>query len=366
VEVLSATRENAPGPQNGGFPEPSLGLEVRLVKAFHDACDQSTLIRLPLNVLPTAIRQVTCSGCGQSFKCDPVEELGVLRSSVRAPRVAPEPLAPDAAPAPVAKPRVSMPSFSLPSVSLPSFSMPKLPSFSMPKLPTLPKLPKLSKPTARTRTSAKTTTLPPYASVAIAFAAVVIGIIAIQSWNSSSTQTPAAAAPPAAAAATQKPAKPHANTPPAKGAASGSAKLIRGSNYTLALPAGWKQTTPIKGATFAAAATDGSADATLWIQNDPSLDYPTFEARSLAQLRAVAGSARVASRVVAPTADGTVVHLTTDAPASKPAYQATLRVFGPYRYYLATTVEPNGSSIGTKGAQLLANSLTPINDGTSK
>jgi hypothetical protein len=350
VEVLSATRENAPGPQNGGFPEPSLGLEVRLVKAFHDACDQSTLIRLPLNVLPTAIRQVTCSGCGQSFHCDPVEELGVLRSSVRAPRVAPEPLAPEEAPAATAKP----------SFWKPSFSMPKLPSFSMPTLP------KLSKPTARARTSAKTTTLPPYASVAIAFAAVVIGIIAIQSWNSSSTQTPAAAAPPAAAAATQKPAKPHANTPPAKGAASGSAKLIRGSNYTLALPAGWKQTTPIKGATFAAAATDGSADATLWIQNDPSLDYPTFEARSLAQLRAVAGSARVASRVVAPTADGTVVHLTTDAPASKPAYQATLRVFGPYRYYLATTVEPNGSSIGTKGAQLLANSLTPINDGTSK
>jgi hypothetical protein len=360
VEVLSATRENAPGPQNGGFPEPSLGLEVRLVKAFHDACDQSTLIRLPLNVLPTAIRQVTCSGCGQSFQCDPVEELGVLRSSVRAPRVAAEPLAPEEAPAATAKPRVSMPSFSLPSVSLPSFSMPKLPSFSMPTLP------KLSKPTVRARTSAKTTTLPPYASVAIAFAAVVIGIIAIQSWNSSSTQTPAAAAPPAAAAAaTQKPAKHQANVP-AKGAASGSAKLIRGSNYTLALPAGWKQTTPIKGATFAAAATDGSADATLWIQNDPSLDYPTFEARSLAQLRAVAGSARVASRVVAPTADGTVVHLTTDAPASKPAYQATLRVFGPYRYYLATTVEPNGSSIGTKGAQLLANSLTPINDGTSK
>jgi hypothetical protein len=257
------------------------------------------------------------------------------------------------------KPAAAKPSFSIPTLTMPSFSMPSL------SLPTLPKLPKLSKPTARTRTSAKTTTLPPYASVAIAFAAVVIGIIAIQSWNSSSTQTPAAAAPPAAAA-TQKPAKPHANTPPAKGAASGSAKLIRGSNYTLALPAGWKQTTPIKGATFAAAATDGSADATLWIQNDPSLDYPTFEARSLAQLRAVAGSARVASRVVAPTADGTVVHLTTDAPASKPAYQATLRVFGPYRYYLATTVEPNGSSIGTKGAQLLANSLTPINDGTSK
>lgn len=357
MEVLSATRENAPGPQNGGFPEPSLGLEVRLVKAFHDACDQSTLIRLPLNVLPTAIRQVTCSGCGQSFECDPVEELGVLRTSVRAPRLAPTPPpAPEAAPAPAAKPRFSMPSFSLPSVS-----MPKLPT-----LPKLPKLPRLSKPTVRTRTSAKTTTLPPYASVAIAFAAVVIGIIAIQSWNSSSSQTPAAAAPPAAAAAaTQKPAKPHANAP-AKGAASGSAKLIRGSNYTLALPAGWKQTTPIKGATFAAAATDGSADATLWIQNDPSLDYPTFEARSLAQLRAVAGSARVASRVVAPTADGTVVHLTTDAPASKPAYQATLRVFGPYRYYLATTVEPGGSSIGTKGAQLLANSLTPINDGTTK
>jgi hypothetical protein len=203
-------------------------------------------------------------------------------------------------------------------------------------------------------------TLPAYASIPIAFAAVVVAIIAIQGWNASTRVPPAT---PTTASTSSTPAS---AAPTAGGTETGNAKVVRGSNFTLALPAGWKESTPPNGATFAAAAEDGSANATLWIQNDPSLDYPTFEARSLAQLRSLAGSAHVASRVVAPTADATVVRLAADAPAGKPAYTATLRVSGPYRYYLATTVEPNASSTGTKGAELLSNSLTPVDDGVTK
>ena len=98
----------------------------------------------------------------------------------------------------------------------------------------------------------------------------------------------------------------------------------------------------------------------------PQLDFPTFEAGSLAQLRTLAGSAHVATRVAAPTPEATIVRLAADAPAGKPAYAVTLRVSGPYRYYLATTLEPNASPAAAKGVELLSNSLTPVLPGSGQ
>ena len=233
----------------------------------------------------------------------------------------------------------------------------------MAKLPSLPSLP-------RPRLGGGTAALPGYAMAPVALAAVVGGLILIQSWGSSSSRPPVPQAPPAEATA-QSPSAAPATPGAAAGAgaqqapATGDAKLIRSTNFTIALPPGWSETAPQGGATFAAAASDGSADATLWIRNDPKLDFPTFEAGSLAQLRTLAGSAHVADRVSAPTPEGTIVRLAADAPAGKPAYTVTLRVSGPYRYYLATTLEPNASATAATGVELLSNSLTPVVPGAT-
>jgi hypothetical protein len=152
---------------------------------------------------------------------------------------------------------------------------------------------------------------------------------------------------------------------PAAGGASGGAKvsedatLVRGSSYSLALPGGWEQIQPEGGATFAAISADGGADATLWIERDPNLDFPTFVARSVEQLRGLAGSARVVERVPAPTIEATVIRLAADAPEGQPSYEVTLRAVGPYRYYLATSVQPDASADAVEGAELVAGSFTP-------
>ncbi len=67
------------------------------------------------------------------------------------------------------------------------------------------------------------------------------------------------------------------------------AQLVAESTFSLALPAGWDRVKPAAGATFAAVSSDGTADATLWIQSDPKLDFATFEANSLAAARDARG-----------------------------------------------------------------------------
>ena len=142
-------------------------------------------------------------------------------------------------------------------------------------------------------------------------------------------------------------------------------ELVKGSSYTLALPHGWTQTEPQNGQTFAASADGGAATAALWVERDPKLTFPQFESQSLAQLRRTAGSAQVTRRTPAPTADGTIVTLAPDPNPGAPAYQVTLRVTGPYRYYLATTVEANASRDAAGGAELIHSSFVPVATGKS-
>ena len=73
-------------------------------------------------------------------------------------------------------------------------------------------------------------------------------------------------------------------------------QLISESTFQLALPPGWKRDHPSGGATFAAVAPGGEADVMLWIEEDPKLDFASFEARSLDQLESLAGSAGVVER----------------------------------------------------------------------
>jgi hypothetical protein len=289
---------------NGGFPEPPEGGSVHVVAARHPACGTSTRIRLPSTVPARAVHRLHCSGCGHDFNVLAVAEL---------PADAP----PRPAPQPERKRR-----------------------------------PRLSFDPQGTRWK--------LLSVPIAATFVIVGMLALRGSDESPTPT-------AATAASEPKAAKRADDNEAKDAGkSGASKkdlkdahLVAGVNYTLALPAGWERVDPPDGATFAAEAKDGGAEATLWITEDRKLEFPTFVSQSMAQLEALAGSAHVVERVPAPTADDTIVRLAADAPEGQPSYEVTLRVTGPYRYYLASSVDPGASNEAKDGAALVTESFTP-------
>ncbi len=205
-----------------------------------------------------------------------------------------------------------------------------------------------------------------YLSIPVAAAAVIVALVLIQGSDEPARHSASSAAP----AAPEPAEEGAADAAGAGGAASSGevqgAEVVKASSFTLAMPPGWNRSEPRNGATFAAVASDGGADATLWISHDPSLSYPDFEARSLAQLHSLAGSAQVVNRVTAPTAEGTVVTLAADSPPDQPAYEVTLRVAGPYRYYLATTVDPGASREAVDGADLIHQSFVPTAASASK
>jgi len=143
------------------------------------------------------------------------------------------------------------------------------------------------------------------------------------------------------------------------------AKLVRQPGWSLALPDGWQRSEGPSGSSFAAASDDGSADATLWIERDPQLSFAEFEARSLTQLRDLAGSAAVASRTTGPTLEKTSALLEANAPAEAGAsvpYTVTLRAAGPYRYYLSTSIEPGAPTSVVEQAKLIHTSFLPEPD----
>ena len=187
-----------------------------------------------------------------------------------------------------------------------------------------------------------------YLSVPVA-AAAVIGAMTFIQGSGAPARDSASSTPPAAP------------EPPFKSAA--GPYVVNESIFALALPPGWHRTSPKNNAAFAAAPSEGGANATLWILLDPKLDLAAFESRSLAQLEALAGSARVVDRVTAPTAEGTVVTLATDSRPGELAHEVTLRTAGPYRYYLDTTVEPNAPREAVEGAELIHSSFVPVAGG---
>jgi hypothetical protein len=197
-----------------------------------------------------------------------------------------------------------------------------------------------------------------YLSIPVAAAAVIVALILIQGSGGSDQHLSSPATPPSGGGN-------GGNAAPAPSGSNKGGELVKGSSYTLALPHGWAQTEPQNGATFQAAADGGGASATLWVTRDPGLSFPEFESRSLAQLRQAAGSAEVTGRTPAPTADGTIVTLAPHPKSGAPAYEVTLRVAGPYRYYLATTVEANASRDAADGAELIHSSFVPVAAGKS-
>jgi hypothetical protein len=300
--------------ENGGFPEPIAGEPVRLVRCRHDACGTATRVRVPRALPARAVRRVVCEQCRRPFECEDALDAGVMEAAAAGGGAG------------------SGAATEAPAAQRPS-----------------------RRAAVRRWVSDPESHAWRYLSIPVAVAAVIVGLILIQ--GSGGSDQPSS--PPAASEAA-----PSGSGTAAGGdgqaAGHGGAEVVKGSSYTLAMPPAWTQTEPENGATFAAAADGGGATAKLWIQRDPKLSFPQFEAQSLAQLRGVAGNAHVEDRTAAPTADGTIVTLAADAPQGAPAYEATLRVTGPYRYYLATTVDPDASRTAVDGAELIRNSFVPV------
>lgn len=346
---------------NGGFPEPPPGGKIHVVAARHPACGASTRIRLPATVPSRAVHHLHCSGCGHDFDVLAVAELGIEDPRTAPPAPVP---APARRPAPAAatarttsRARPRRPSLRAPRLRRPAALPPRIP-ISKPKLPS-----GLGAPKLRFDPQSLSWKL---LSIPVAAVLVIVSLLALRDDSGSPSQDATASA----ATSGQHRGKAHHNSAADKhskgdhsghGSGSGAkdAHLVAGVSYSFALPAGWERSDPPSGATYAAQAKDGGADATLWITEDPKLEFPTFVSQSLSQLEALAGSAHIVDRVPAPTAEDTIVRLAADAPAGQPSYEVTLRVAGPYRYYLATSVQPDASKKASDGADLIAGSFTP-------
>jgi hypothetical protein len=187
-------------------------------------------------------------------------------------------------------------------------------------------------------------------------AAAVVGALALIQGSGDPGEAPAPAP------AGQTPAT-DAGATPGPSRADDAADLIKQSSFSLALPPGWRRTNPPTGATFSAAAPGNEADATLWVNRAPDLSFAEFQANSLKRLRSLAGSAEVVDQVAGPSADDTEVTLAASAPPGSPRYEVTLRASGRYRYYLATTLQPNAGRAATDGVSLIQNSFVPTGAG---
>jgi hypothetical protein len=179
-------------------------------------------------------------------------------------------------------------------------------------------------------------------SIPIAAAAVIVGLLLIQGSDDGAPESQSAGG--------------------ARPVDAGDAELVSQPGWSLALPGGWHQIDGPTGAAFAAVSDDGSGDATLWIERDPSLSFAEFEARSLEQLRELTGTAGVVERSTGPTPEKTVIRLQADAPPGSGTfapYTVTLRASGPYRYYLSTSLQPGASREADDAIELIHNSFLP-------
>ena len=324
---------------NGGFPEPPEGDPVRVVRTGHSACGGETRIRLSGYVPARAVRRVVCEHCEQSFVCDPVEEVEQLMGTV--PSV---PVVATTEPSEALGTEGTVPVDVDPPEAAEGSGTPVPPAPAPRRLPR-PRLPEAGSPLWR------------WVGIPVAALAVIAALLFLQGEDAPEPSAPVTAPPP--------------GSTPAGGdtADSTETRFVSQPGFSLALPPGWEQTPAEGGAAFTAATIRGDGDATLWIERAPDLTFSEFEARSLEQLTSLAGEAEVVERILGSKESQTVVRLRADAPdesgVSAP-YDVTLRAAGPFRYYLATTVQPEASRQAVEGADLIHGSFVPEPDGSGE
>ena len=132
--------------------------------------------------------------------------------------------------------------------------------------------------------------------------------------------------------------------------------------YSLSLPGGWERQDAPDGAAFAAVSADGYAETTLWVERQPGMSFDAFVEKSTASLDELATAVAVTDRVGGPTLESQIAELSADVTLDGGAvapYRVTLRAAGPYRYYLATSVQPGGPANLLGDAELLSGSFRP-------
>ena len=146
-------------------------------------------------------------------------------------------------------------------------------------------------------------------------------------------------------------------------------KFLEIGGYSITLPDGWHDSPRPPGAALAATSGDGLASTTLIIRHNPRLDMEGYERRSLRDLEKLGGDAQVVAKVEGETPEDSSVDLQATVPVGAEliaadqeltsTHRVTLRVAGPYRYYLATTIQPGASEDLLEEAEDLGHSLRP-------
>lgn len=146
------------------------------------------------------------------------------------------------------------------------------------------------------------------------------------------------------------------------GTVSGEPALIDETGFSLSLPAGWKRVDPPKGASFAADSADGLAKTTLWAERAPGLGFDAFVAQSMDNLDEIGSNVRISDEVEGPTLTSRITELRAEVPLDgglSAAYQVVLRADGPFRYYLATSLQPGSTPQLLADAELVGTSFRP-------
>ena len=158
---------------------------------------------------------------------------------------------------------------------------------------------------------------------------------------------------------TEAAAEPSASPVPATAA---DPRPIDEAGFSISMPAGWERAEPPKGASFAAESADGLATSTLWAEKAPGLDFDAFTAQSMENLDEIGTHVRISDEVDGPSNAARITELRAEVPLDggvDAAYQVVLRAAGPYRYYLATSLQPGASAQLVADAELLGATFRP-------
>jgi len=137
---------------------------------------------------------------------------------------------------------------------------------------------------------------------------------------------------------------------------------IEEADFSISMPAGWERAEPPKGASFAAESADGLATTTLWAEKAPGLDFEAFTAQSMEDLDEIGTHVRISDEVDGPSNAARITELRAEVPLDggvDAAYHVVLRAADPYRYYLATSLQPGASTQLVADAELLGTTFRP-------